>query len=100
MDSFEAQKMSGEDLDLGIAWRTLSPDSWLSPYETITTSSWSIDPQYDDGQLSLYQTDFTPNGAVAWIRGGTRGFIYRIMNRITSSGGRTGIRWVDLYITS
>lgn len=78
-------------------WPTKDPDetweitiNWLPQLEidgdTIVGSSWVVDPG-----LAITLESFTTTTAVAWFENGIHGFLYEVVNTITTANGRT---WV------
>lgn len=93
----------GEELDFIIDW----DDDFLntgSPEETISTSSWEIEP--DAGSPSELAFGATANSntnstATVWLNATTNalpGKVYRVHNTVTTSEGRTGKRTLVLRV--
>lgn len=54
--------------------------------DTIATSVWSLE---DAAGLTIDSSSFTANGTTVWLSGGTAGEVGVLLNRITTTGGRT-----------
>jgi len=92
------------------AWRegvsvTIDPDevldyvwqwsSWLNG-DTITGSTFSN----EIGSLTLTSPSFTDSTATVFISGGVVGGSYKVVNQITTSGGRTAERGIMVIVVS
>jgi hypothetical protein len=53
--------------------------------DTITTSTWTV----LDAGITVNSDERTTTKATVWISGGTLGQTHRVVNRITTAGGRT-----------
>ncbi len=76
-------------LDYGFDW-----SEWLDDGETITASSWVI-----PAGLTKDSDGHTDVLAVAWLSGGVAGADYVIVNRVTTSAGRTDERSMVIMVT-
>jgi hypothetical protein len=66
--------------------------AWLPSGDTISTSSWAIDPPVPDGSLAIAGSPAPSNTTTtttAWLTGGTLGQKYILRNRVVTVGGRT-----------
>jgi len=59
--------------------------------DTIVDSSWTIDPA---GALTNASESFTTTGTVIWLTGGNRGRFYKVINHVTTAGGREDDRTI------
>lgn len=83
------------NLDYSIDW-----SDWLPAGSTVSTSSWTLEDVTGD------TTPLTGSGAqiigndktVITINGGTTGYIYKIYNTITTSGGLTERRYFRIKV--
>jgi hypothetical protein len=79
----------GSVLDYGVNWRG---NKWLESDENIVTSTW----QLVGGDITLGQT-YNANGVTSvFVSGALAGKIYRLVNTITTSKGRTDSRTIVL----
>jgi hypothetical protein len=69
-------------LDYGFDW-----SDWLRTNETITASTWSIDPSDSPG-LAKDSDSFDNTATTAWLSGGEADEEYEVTNHITTSDGR------------
>jgi hypothetical protein len=78
-------------LDYAIDW-----SHWLGT-DTIATSAWTITAS---GPLPLEKVRDTHTTTVAtvWLSGGCAGGRYKATNRITTAGGRTEDRTIELFV--
>lgn len=82
-------------LDYGFDWKSSDPE--ISPYlaanETIKASEWIVPDgiTVDDAEVGTTTTK-------VWLSGGTVGNTYLISNRITTSGGRTDERSIQIIV--
>lgn len=65
---------------------------WLSG-DTIATSTWTV-----PAGLTLDSSTNTTTTTTAWLSGGTSNTTYLVTNRITTAGGRTEIRSMNLTV--
>lgn len=71
-------------LDYGWDWST-----WLAVGESITASTWVVDPDEPDGGLVIDDdSQFEEDATTVWVSAGTAGVNYRLTNHITTDGGR------------
>lgn len=90
---------------MALRWPSKDPDERLDytidwsgrlGTDTIVSSAW---PEVPDG-VTLDAESFGPRSATVWIVGGTLGTTYRLVNRITTVGGRIMDQSVDLPVRS
>ena len=84
-------KDPGSEVDYTHNWAAKYLDS-SSPAETLSTSAWSIEPAPPSpvaGELTVASDSNTTTAATAFFAGGVVGKVYRAINRVTTSGGRT-----------
>lgn len=62
--------------------------------DTISTSTWIVDVGLAKGT-----TGNTTTTTTVWLSGGTTGTTYKAVNRITTAGGRTDDRTLQVYVT-
>ena len=74
-------------LDYGEDW-----SAWLGA-DTIAASSWLV-----PAGIIKNSDGFTPTTTTIWLAGGTAGMQYRLVNRITTVGGRTKDRSIDILV--
>jgi len=82
-------KVPGATLDYTIDWN----DGYLVSAETISSSSWSVQPVAVGGVVEDSSTNDTETATIT-ISGGNHGKLYRLRNTITTSEGRTDTRTV------
>ena len=73
---------------------------WQSAYlagQTITQSSWAVVPD-DPGGLVVAVAVLADGRNVATLTGGQRGCVYRLVNRVTFSDGRSDERSLDVRV--
>ncbi len=75
-------------LDYGVDWT-----AWLGS-DTILTSAWAVTPT----GLAAERGSNTTKTTTIWLRGGTLGQAYDVVNRITTTGGRTDDRSLKVII--
>ncbi len=75
-------------LDYGHEWA-------LEPDETLTASVWAA-----PAGISLDSDTFQPSGGrtTVWLSGGEEGAVYRLVNRITTSQGRTDEKTLRVWV--
>lgn len=72
---------------------------WLKDGDQIATSSWRIDPDVGDDQLSMTTGgDHTEATTTVWLEGGTNGVDYDLINRITTTQGRSDERTFTILV--
>jgi hypothetical protein len=84
------EKDPNEVLDYQVDWTAK-----LSQGETISTSQFIV-----DGGVTVQSSSNTSSTTTVWLTGGTEGATANILNRITTSGGRTMDETVLLPIRS
>jgi hypothetical protein len=77
-------------LDYEIGWEDQLPIG-----DMILTSLWS-----GDAGLTVMDGGFTGSTSTVWISGGVGGYLYRVVNLITTTGGRTLGRQLKFKIKS
>ncbi len=80
-------------VDYEIEW-----GDWLADGETLTDSSWMVEP-VEAGGLAITMQAGIGTARRASVSGGVRGHLYRLTNRITTSAGRTDERSLAIRIT-
>jgi len=80
-------------IDFSVNW----DDGYLQSGETITTSTWTVEP-FVSTDLDIQSSSNTSEVATAWITGGTRGNRYRLTNRIVTADGRTDERSITIFV--
>lgn len=70
--------------------------------DTIASSSWSIGVADEavGHELEVDSDSFAASSTTVWLSGGTTGLTYRLLNRITTAGGRTLDQTVKLVVRS
>lgn len=86
----QAIKTPGSLVDFAVDWR-----GWLAPGEAIATSSWSCTPA-----LPLSGAGEAGGIATTFVGGGAEGTTYRLVNSITTTGGRQDSRTIALRCTA
>lgn len=69
-----------------------------SPAETISTSTWSIDPTPSPAELTVDSESKTDTTATAFFTGGTVAKVYKATNHVVTSGGRTDERTLTIRV--
>lgn len=82
------QKDPDAVLDYTIDWST-----WLGD-DTIATSGWTVPTGLTEDSDSN-----TTTTATVWLSGGTVGTVYTVTNEITTAGGRTDDRSIQIFVT-
>lgn len=85
-----------ETKDFTIDWS----DVMGAANDTISSSSWTLTTKATDDGLTITSESFNDTTAVVWFSGGTVDNLYRILNEITTAGGRTLQRTVLLEVES
>ena len=81
------EKDPNEVLDYELDWAN-PEEPRLETGETLLTSVWSV--VVGDVEIDQVATDFTPQGlSTVWLSGGTAGVKCELLNRVTTSKGRT-----------
>lgn len=75
-------------MDYGFDWA--APDengnTWLVDGDSISTSSWEIEPS--SGTLTKFKDEHSPTVTAIWVDGGTVGETYRLVNTVVTTQGR------------
>ncbi len=79
-------------VDYEIEW-----GDWLAADETLTASSWAVEP-IEPGGLAVAMQTGIGTARRASVSGGVRGHLYRLTNRIATSAGRTDERSLAIRI--
>jgi hypothetical protein len=79
-------------LAYGVDW-----SDWLLDGESITNSTWFVDP-VDSPPLEVLGDDGSPPDTAVLISGGELGVVYRVTNRIVTSFGNTADRSLVIRI--
>jgi hypothetical protein len=66
---------------------------WLDDGETITTSTFVVDPG-----LTVTTSSHTGTSSTVWVSGGRTGQIYKVTNHIVTSAGRIDERSIRIRI--
>lgn len=74
---------------------TADYSDYLAEGETISTSTWSADP---DGGLTIGSATNTGGAPTVFVSGGTAGQVVVLTNRIVTSAGRTDDRSFTIRI--
>jgi hypothetical protein len=90
-EKFAIYKDPNAVLDYRFDWQGDDPGPWLADAETISTSTWTVPTGITKDSDS--KTDTT---ATIWLSGGTAGVTYDVVNRITTSAGRTEDRTLQV----
>lgn len=89
-------------VDYSFDWNDGYLDTTTSPPETISTSTWSIDPAPSSPALSTELSESssskTTTTATIFLTGGTAGKVYRVTNKVVTSGGRTDERTMTIRV--
>ncbi len=73
---------------------------WAAGYldgQIIAGSTWAVLPD-DPGAVTVTATLTAPTRTGATLSGGLRGTVYRVVNRVSFSDGRTDERTLDLRV--
>lgn len=89
-------KDPNEVLDYVVHWSDVDPtESRLETGETLITSTFTV----ATGDANIDSSTFTAAGdATVWLSAGTAGTVCEILNRVTTSAGRTYDKTVTLRI--
>ena len=79
-------------LDYQVDWT-----AWLETGETITVSTWTVDPGITVG-TGGQAPSHTGTAATIWLSGGTVGTVYNATNEITTSDGRIDDRTIRITV--
>lgn len=85
-------------VDYTFDWNDGYLDSASSPAESISTSTWSIDPTPSPAELVVASETETDTTATAFFSGGTVSKVYKATNHVVTSGGRTDERTLTFRI--
>lgn len=80
-------KAPDDILDYVENWAT-----WLGT-DTIETSTWTVPTG-----ITKDSDTFTSTTCTIWLSSGTAGRKYSIKNKITTAGGRTKARWIEVMV--
>ena len=80
-------------LDYLIDWGA----EYLTEGELLVASQWSVDPDEADG-IAIAGADFDATKSTVKATAGSAGRIYRLVNRVTTTGGRTDERSVTIRV--
>lgn len=89
--TFSALKDPDAVLDYKIDW-TLVLQS-VTPTDTIATSTWVA-----DNGLVVDSDSNTTTDTTVWVSAGTLGTISKLVNTITTAGGRTHVRTINVSL--
>jgi hypothetical protein len=89
--TFERTKDPDEVLDYTMDWTTAP---WLSGSDTIDTSTVTV-----ESGITLDSSSNTTTTQTAWLSGGTDGSAYEVEFKITTVGGRTGVRTLRVFVS-
>lgn len=73
---------------------------WASDYldgEGLAESQWSVEPD-EAGGLAIVSSAFDDFGANVTVSGGHTGHVYRLVNQVLTSGGRSDARSIVLRV--
>lgn len=79
-------------IDYTVNW----DDGYLSTGETISTSSWTVEPA--STSFSISTASFTNTTATIDVTGGLHGDDFHLRNRVVTSGGRTDTRTLQIKV--
>lgn len=68
--------------------------------DTISSSTWTLTSKATTDGLTITTDSFTDDTAVVWFTGGEANNLYRVLNEVTTAGGRTLQRTVLLEVES
>ncbi len=85
-------------VDYTFDWNDGYLDAASSPPETISTSTWAVDPTPSPAELTVSSNSKTDTTATAFLSGGTVGRVYRVTNHVVTSGSRTDERTVMVRV--
>jgi hypothetical protein len=86
-DVFISKKFPDEMLDYSLNW-----SDWLDN-DSISNSSWEVTPG-----IKIEYESFDDTTATIWVSGGTPREEYKLVNTITTAGGRVVINFITLVI--
>lgn len=73
-----------KDPDAELAYKFDWGAEWLAVGDTIATSVWVLPAGIEQGVIEPSHTD---TETIVWLKGGTAGEDYEVLNRITTAGG-------------
>nr|WP_294849847.1 hypothetical protein [uncultured Sphingomonas sp.] len=79
-------------LDYGVDWASDYLDG-----EGLTESGWTVDPD-EPGGIAVDSHRFDDFGTSVSVSGGHPGHVYRLINRVVTSSGRTDARSIVLRV--
>ena len=88
---FAAIKDPDAVLDYRIDWSEVLELN--NPTDTITASSWST-----SGNLAIDSDSFTDTEAIVWVSGGTLTELCKLVNIITTAGGRDHVKTINVSL--
>ena len=94
MSNFAAKHDPQSTLDYTIDWDSLL--SSVSPADTISLSTWRVE---GDGAVTLGSDGIEGSKTSTFVSGGTVGLVAKLINTVTTSGGRTYERTIKLTIS-
>lgn len=89
--NFSAEKSPGAVVDYKINWDIILNKS--NPVDTITGSSWTT-----DGTVTIDSDSFSDTQSTVWVSGGTLEDFCKLVNTVTTTGGRTYVASIQLSI--
>lgn len=93
MSNFAANHDPQSTLDYTIDWASLLDVT--SPQDTISTSNWRVE---GDSSMTVGSTGQDGTKTSAFVSGGTVGEIAKLINTVTTAGGRTYERTIYLTV--
>ena len=94
--SFNATKDPSEILDYGIDYSR--PFNASTPVDAISTTGWVIENNTSTDPLVIDSNTHDGIIATVWLSGGRKGATYRVVNTITTTGGRTYERTIRVKL--
>lgn len=91
--NFTAKHDPQSTLDYTIEWSALLTS--VSPEDAISNSVWRVE---GDDAMTLGSTGISGSKTSAFVSGGTVGLIAKLINTVTTSGGRTYERTIHLTV--
>ena len=77
-----------ENLDYSIDW-----SSWLAKGDSLISSNWNA-----PSDITLSFPSMSDNKTIVWLAGGVEGQNYEIINTVSTSQGRTGVKTINLPV--
>jgi hypothetical protein len=97
VDNFCAIKDPDEVLDYTINWSDVLDAS--NPVDSIVTSTWAVDEFSNGADLNIDSETETNPYTTVWLSGGGRlNSIHKVVNHITTAGGRQYERTIKIWI--